>query len=62
MIGSIRTNKSFIGYMARAYDMWFNNDEESIETNELIDQLCSEKIMKEELLKKVATNIDKDNS
>lgn len=50
LIASIRTNVSFVGYMNKAYDMFFNNDEESIETNELIDSLCAEKIMKPDLL------------
>lgn len=51
-----------IGYFDEAYRLLFNNAEESIDTNELIDQLCSEKVMKEELLKKVAENIDEDRS
>ena len=62
LVASIRTNAPFIGYMSKAYDLFFNNDEESIETNELIDQLCGEKIIKPELLKQLAENIDADQS
>ena len=62
LVASIRTNASFIGYMDKAYKLFFDNDEESIETNELIDQLCGEKIIKPELLKQVAENIDEDKS
>lgn len=62
LVASIRTNASFIGYMDRAYKLFFDNDEEQIETNELIDQLCGEKIIKPELLKQVAENIDEDKS
>lgn len=45
-----------------AYDHFFNNENESIETPELIDLLCAEKIMKDEMLTKVAATIDSDNS
>lgn len=63
LVGCIRTDeKSFTGYMKKSYDSFFNNDNESIETPELIDTLCAEKVMKEDMLKQVAENIDSDNS
>lgn len=63
LIACIRTDKdSFNGYMRLAYDIFFNNENESIEVPELIDILCAEKIMKDDMLTKVARNIDLDNS
>jgi Ca2+-binding EF-hand superfamily protein len=63
LLSTITADKaSLIGYFTEAYRLLFNNAEECIDTNELIDQLCSEKVMKEELLKKVAENIDEDRS
>jgi Ca2+-binding EF-hand superfamily protein len=63
LIASVRTdNKSFLGYMERAYESFFANEEESIETPDLIDALCTEKVMKSEFITHVTESIDEDGS
>lgn len=52
----------FITYMKNAYEQFFNNEEESIETVTLIDILCGEKEIKDHLVVKLADCIDEDHS
>ena len=63
LIASVRTDReSFAGYMDRAYERFFANEEESIETPDLIDALCTEKVMKAEFITHVTESIDEDGS
>lgn len=64
LIGCIITTdkEDYENYMKKAYELYFNNDLECVEVPELIDNLCSESIMKEDLLTKVALTIDTDHS
>lgn len=48
--------------MRNAYNMFFDNDFESIETQEIIDQFTSSKFVDPEYVKQVIHDIDVDNS
>jgi hypothetical protein len=63
LIASVRIdNESFLGYMDLAYENFFANEDESIETPDLIDALCTEKVMKTEFITHVTESIDEDGS
>ena len=63
LIASVRIDeKSFLGYMDRAYERFFDDEDESIEIPDLIDALCTEKVMKSEFITHVTESIDEDGS
>jgi len=53
---------NFLTYMKNAYEQFFNNEEEKIETVTFIDILCGEKEIKDHLIIKLANTIDEDHS
>merc|ERR1712167_286387 len=48
--------------MKNAYEQFFNNEDEKIETVTFIDILCGEKEIKDHLIIKLANTIDEDHS
>ena len=53
---------SFMSYMVNAYDTFFDNEFESVDTQDMIDQFCSEKDIDNKFVKEVMKMIDEDNS
>ena len=53
---------NFINYMKNAYELFFNNPEESTETVTLVDIMSSIKEIKLNLITKLADIIDEDQS
>jgi len=64
MIGTInyKDKKAFMGYMKSAYQQFFDNEFESVDTQELIDLFCSEKEIKQDFVREIMKQIDSDNS
>ena len=64
MIAATKVDEAaqFITYMKNAYEQFFNNEDEAIETVTLVDILCGEKEIKDHLVVKVADCIDADHS
>jgi Ca2+-binding EF-hand superfamily protein len=54
--------QSLIGYLRNAYIAFFENEFESIDTQEMIDQFCSEKDIDNAFVKKIMHAIDEDHS
>lgn len=57
-----RDRDSMINYLRNAYNAFFDNEYESIDTQEIIDQFCSEKDIDYQFVKKIMHEIDKDHS
>lgn len=57
-----KNSESMISYIRNAYNIFFDNEFESIDTQEIIDQFCSEKDIDNQFVKKIMHEIDKDHS
>lgn len=53
---------AFMSYMTAAYKSFFDNELESVDTQELIDLFCSEKEIKNDFVKQIMKQIDSDDS
>ena len=51
-----------MSYMKNAYNMFFDNEFESVDTQDMIDKFCTEKDIDNKFVKKIMEKIDEDNS
>jgi len=59
MLASIDlSEQSFYNYCTNAYELLFNNEEESVEVQHFINLLCEERNLKEPLVKNFLAEID----
>ena len=53
---------SFMSYMRNAYNMFFDNEFESVDTQDMTDRFCTEKDIDNKFVKEIMKKIDEDNS
>lgn len=56
------TRQKFLKYCEVAYEKFFDNGQESIDTNELTGILCQEKLLKEKSIKGIVGRMDDNNN
>ena len=63
LVASVSLEKDdVLKYFERAYELFFNNNSECIDTQELIDSLCKIKLLKRTFLKSFINDMNKDGN